>query len=32
MKELLLTFLNAKFSGEERHIRRLSKIAALERD
>jgi ribose 5-phosphate isomerase B len=32
IKELLLTFLNAKFSGEERHIRRLSKIAALERD
>lgn len=31
IKELVLTFLSAEFSGEERHIRRLSKIAVLEK-
>lgn len=29
-KELVLTFLNAKFTGEERHIRRLRKIETYE--
>jgi ribose 5-phosphate isomerase B len=28
--ELVRTFLNAKFSGEERHLRRLNKVLALE--
>jgi len=31
-KELVRTFLTAKFSGAERHIRRLNKLAALEKD
>jgi len=30
--ELTLSFLMARFSGEERHIRRLEKVAALERE
>ena len=30
-QELVLSFLNAKFSGAERHIRRLRKINELER-
>jgi RpiB/LacA/LacB family sugar-phosphate isomerase len=30
-RELTRTFLSAQFSGEERHRRRLAKIAALER-
>ncbi len=30
-KELVLTFLSAKFSDEERHKRRLAKIAELEK-
>jgi RpiB/LacA/LacB family sugar-phosphate isomerase len=30
-KELSHAFLNATFTGEERHVRRLAKIAALER-
>ena len=30
--EMIQTFLAARFSGEERHKRRLNKIAALERD
>jgi ribose 5-phosphate isomerase B len=30
--DLVDTFLNAKFSHAERHLRRLSKVAALERD
>jgi RpiB/LacA/LacB family sugar-phosphate isomerase len=29
-RELALGFLHASFSGEERHLRRLAKIAALE--
>jgi ribose 5-phosphate isomerase B len=29
-KELARAFLNAKFSGEERHVRRLGKIKAIE--
>jgi ribose 5-phosphate isomerase B len=29
--DLVRTFLAARFSGEERHVRRLAKIAALER-
>ena len=28
--ELVATFINAKFSGEERHARRLEKVIALE--
>lgn len=28
--ELIQTFLSARFTGEERHIRRLKKVAALE--
>jgi len=31
-RELVRTFLGARFSGEERHKRRLAKIAALEND
>jgi ribose 5-phosphate isomerase B len=30
--ELLQTFIDARFSGAERHIRRLAKISALERE
>ena len=30
--DLVDTFLNAEFSQAERHLRRLSKVAALERD
>jgi len=29
-KELVSRFLNAKFSGEERHVRRLGKVKAIE--
>jgi ribose 5-phosphate isomerase B len=29
-KELVRSFLNAKFSGEERHVRRLGKVKAIE--
>jgi len=29
--EILASFLNAKFSGEERHQRRLNKVLAIER-
>ncbi len=29
-RELVTTFLGARFSGEERHLRRLSKVKALE--
>jgi ribose 5-phosphate isomerase B len=30
--ELVQTFINAHFTGAERHLRRLAKIAALERE
>ena len=30
MAELVAAFLNAQFTGEERHVRRVSKIAAME--
>ena len=30
--ELIQTFLAARFTGEERHTRRLRKIAALEKE
>jgi ribose 5-phosphate isomerase B len=30
-RELVVTFVSAEFSGEERHVRRLDKIAAIER-
>ncbi len=30
--ELIQTFLAARFTGEERHLRRLRKIAALEQE
>jgi ribose 5-phosphate isomerase B len=30
-RELVDTFLEAKFSGAERHLRRLRKVASLER-
>jgi len=29
-KELVSRFLNARFSGEERHVRRLAKVRAIE--
>ena len=29
-EEFILSFLNAKFSGEERHMRRLQKVQSLE--
>jgi RpiB/LacA/LacB family sugar-phosphate isomerase len=32
VKELVTAFLSAKFTGEERHVRRLAKIQAMERD
>lgn len=31
MKDIITFFLKAEFTGEERHLRRLSKIAAIER-
>ena len=30
-KDLVLSFLNANFSGEERHLRRLKKLEAIEK-
>jgi ribose 5-phosphate isomerase B len=30
-QELILAFLNARFTGEERHIRRLQKVQLLEK-
>ena len=30
IKEMTKAFLNARFSGEERHVRRLNKVKALE--
>ena len=29
-KDLVKAFLGAKFSGEERHVRRLGKVKAIE--
>jgi ribose 5-phosphate isomerase B len=29
-EELVQAFLSARFSGEERHVRRLNKVLALE--
>jgi RpiB/LacA/LacB family sugar-phosphate isomerase len=31
-RELILTFLAARFTGEERHLRRLAKVNAIEAD
>ncbi len=31
-KDLVSAFLNARFTGEERHRRRLSKVAAIEKN
>jgi len=31
-KELVRAFLSAKFSGAERHVRRLDKVAAIEKE
>jgi len=31
VREALHSFLNAKFSGEERHVRRLNKVLAIEK-
>ncbi len=31
-KEITRTFLGAKFSGAERHVRRLDKVAAIEKE
>jgi ribose 5-phosphate isomerase B len=31
-RELIEAFLSARFSGEERHVRRLGKITAIERE
>ncbi|MCL4477104.1 MAG: ribose 5-phosphate isomerase B [Nitrospirae bacterium] len=31
-KEIVLRFLSARFSGEERHVRRLEKVKAMEKD
>lgn len=31
-RELVRAFADARFSGEERHVRRLAQVAALERD
>ena len=31
-REIIEAFLHARFSGEERHVRRLAKIAAIERE
>ncbi len=30
--EIVRTFIGATFSGEERHVRRLAKVAAMEKD
>ncbi len=32
VKELVPAFLNARFSGEDRHLRRLNKVKSLERN
>ena len=32
IKEMTKAFLNARFSGEERHVRRLNKVKNLEKD
>ena len=31
-REVVLAFANAKFSGEERHLRRLNKVLAIEKE
>ena len=31
-KEIALSFLSARFSGAERHVRRLNKVKAIEKD
>ncbi len=31
-KDLVVAFLNAHFTGEERHRRRLNKVAAIEKN
>jgi ribose 5-phosphate isomerase B len=31
-KEIVLRFLSARFSGEERHVRRLNKVKEIEKD
>ena len=31
-KEIVVAFLGAKFSGEERHVRRLNKVLAIEKE
>jgi ribose 5-phosphate isomerase B len=31
-RELVKAFIGATFSGEERHLRRLAKVDAMERD
>jgi ribose 5-phosphate isomerase B len=31
-KELVSAFLSARFTGEERHVRRLAKIEAMEKE
>ena len=30
IKEIIISFINAKFSGEERHSRRLKKLLDIE--
>jgi ribose 5-phosphate isomerase B len=31
-EELVTAFLNARFTGEERHVRRIGKVAEIERE
>ncbi len=32
VKELVLSFINARFSGEERHVRRIAKVHQIEQE